>query len=823
MFRSYFVTGSRSLLKNIPFSFINLSGLAIGLACYGLIFLFVADELSYDSWLHDASSTYRLNATYQDGAEEYIASTAPFGAAQVLSNDFEAVLDTTRIGYIHPETLFVVKEEGDHELVWRADPNLFSFFDIKLVSGGADRQVLADENSIAISRRIALKYFGDAPAIGQIVTLKTREANRKRKSKDYKVSGVFETLPVNSNLNFDIVIRAGADSLPSFVKEWGFQYTFTTFLKLQGSRALVDLAAGLPSVVDAHVQSSSDDVLASEELELWLENIRDIHLGGVNARYFKQLGDPVDLYVLSTVAVLILVIAAINFTNLLVSKSLLRAKEVGVRKVLGARQTQIMWQFVGENAALVLISTFLAFGLIEASLPLFNDFSGKEYSLAAVNGGALFASIIVLSLGIGVLAGSYPAFIASLVRPSGILGSSGSRGANVRGLKWIQAPLIIIQFGIAVALIVASTVVFEQIKYSEEAELGYAVENKLLVPHFLRDGNRRKQPVIHSQLSNIPGVTGVTFSAVSFGTGGDWMNFGSIDPIDNSIDTPANFRAIVVDDDFFDVYQLRFEDGRRFSSEYSNDIFTGKKEKPFAVILNETAVRTLGWTTPEDAVGKELKLQEKYDATIIGVVSDHHVFSLKNEIQPLMYVWIKTWAAGVATIQYDEGVDPSSIVAATHLIWDQYHPRRPMDYRFLEDDIAAQYDGDRKQGTILAAFSLLAIVIAGLGLFGLASFAVNRRAREISIRKIYGARSIDVVLLFLWRFTLPVIFGSLIAWPVMYYFMSDYLAGFSYHMVLHASHFVSASLIVLGTAWLAVLSQTLRVMRVRPIKILRED
>lgn len=823
MLRSYFVTGSRSLLKNLSFSFINLLGLAVGLACYGLIFLFVADELSYDSWLHDASNIYRLNATYQDGADEYTVSTAPFGAAQVLSNDFESVLDTTRFGYIHPETLFVVNNEGDHELVWRADPNLFSFFDINLVSGASDHQVLADDNSIVISQRIAQKYFGDASALGQIVTLKTRETNRKRKSKDYKVSGVFETLPPNTNLNFDIVIRAGADSLPSFVTEWGFQYTFTTFLKLQGGQALADLTAGLTSVVDAHVKPSSGEALASEELQLWMENIRDIHLSDVSARYFKQLGDPVDLYVLSTVAVLILVIAAINFTNLLVSKSLLRAKEVGVRKVLGARQIQIMWQFIGENAALVLIATLIAFGLIEVSLPFFSDFIGKEYSLAAVNGGALFASIIVLSLGIGVLAGSYPAFISSLVRPSEILGSSGSRGANVQGLKWIQTPLVVIQFGIAVSLIIASIVVFGQIKYSESADLGYSVEKKLLVPHFLRDGNRRKQSVIHSQLSNVPGVTGVTFSAVSFGTGGDWMNFGSIDPIDNSIDTPINFRAIVIDNDFFDIYKLRLESGRPFSSEYSNDIFTGKKEKPFAVILNETAVRTLGWATPEDAVGKGLKLQEKYDARIVGVVSDHHLFSLKNEIQPLMYVWIKTWAAGVATIQFDEGVDPFRIIAATQSIWSQYHPGRPMDYSFLEDDIAAQYDSDRKQGTILAAFSLLAIVIAGLGLFGLASFAVNRRAQEISIRKIYGASSIDVVLLFLWRFSLPVIFGSLIAWPVMFYFMSDYLAGFSYHMDLHVSHFIIASLIVLGTAWLAVLSQSLRVMRLRPIKVLRGD
>ncbi|MBL4835998.1 MAG: ABC transporter permease [Kordiimonadaceae bacterium] len=796
--------------------------MAIGLACYGLIFLFVTDELSYDSSLPDASRIYRLDVTYQGGATEQKLSTAPFGAADVLSSNFKAVEDVIRIGYIDPETLFVVGDERDHELVWRADSGVFKFFSIELINGGAGNQALTNESSIVISDRIAQKYFGDQPALGRVVTLKMRETNRKRKSKDYKVSGVFKALPANSNLNFDIVIRAGTDSLPTFVKDWGYQYTFTTFLKLHASSVVADLTMAFPSIVDTYVEPSSPDIQASEEVELSLENIRDIHLSGVSARYFKPLGNPVDLYVLSSVAILILVIAAINFTNLLISKSLLRTKEVAVRKVLGAHQFQIMWQFIGENAALVLISIILAFGLIEISLPLFSDFVGKGYSLAVVNGGTLFVSIIILSLGIGVLAGCYPAFISSLVRPSRVLGASGTRGANIQGFKWIQGPLITFQFGVAVALIVASTVVLDQIKYSENADLGYVVENKLLVPHFLRDGNRRKQSVIQTKLRNIPGVTGVTFSAVSFGTGGDWMSFGSIDPIDNPRDTSMNFSAIVVDSDFFDVYKLQFESGRPFSPEYSGDNFTFDKERPFAVVLNKTAVRALGWANSQDSVGKRLKLQGKYDATIIGVVSDHHLFSLEHEIAPLMYVWIKTWAASVATIQYDHSVDPSSVIAATQSIWEQYHPLRPMDYRFLKDDIAAQYDSDRKQGIILTLFSMLAIVIAGLGLFGLVSFSVNRRAQEISMRKIYGANSFDVVSSFLWRFTLPVLLGSLIAWPVMFYFMSDYLAGFSYHMDLGASHFVIASLIVLGATWLAVLSQTFRIIRMRPIEVLRE-
>ena len=346
-----------------------------------------------------------------------------------------------------------------------------------------------------------------------------------------------------------------------------------------------------------------------------------------------------------------------------------------------------------------------------------------------------------------------------------------------------------------------------------------------MVPNFLGDGHWNKQSTIRNQLLNISGVNGVSFATLPNGSTRNWMSFGSIVSAHQPLSSRVNFNAIVSDEYFFDLYQFNFVSGRPFSADYANDkfLFSKQKEKPFAVILNETAARVLGWDQPALATGNALRLQEKYNADIVGVVSDHHVFSLKETIPPLMYVTIKYWSHNVATIQYDMDAEPASIVAATKKIWQQYHPMRPMDYSFLEDDIAAQYDADRKQATTLATFSILAILIAGLGLFGLIAFAVNRRSLEICLRKLYGAHGIDVITLLLWHFSKPVLISSVFAWPIAYYFMTDYLSGYSYHMDLLLTHFLLASLIVLFTAWLAVFSQTVRVMRLRPIAVLRHE
>ena len=822
MLRNYFKASLRNLINNKLFSVVNILGLTISLAGFGIVFLFVLNEANYDTWVKDSDRIFRLNTSYTSHESvTKLTSTAPVPAAEIITENIEEVSDYIRLGWGFPRALIKSENNSSEEIVWRADANLFSFFDITFIQGN-NQQALVNEGSVVISAKIAKQYFGAEPALGKTLTLQTQFNHKRQAKKDYQITGVFQFPSEQTHLNFDIVTSLGAEGFGTQNGIWARSYDVTSFLKLDTEIAVSHIENQLPDYVGKYVKPAYSKQ-STDEVSFELENLKNLHLSDVYGQFFRPGGNPALLYLLSTVALLILIIACINFSNLQVSRALSRLKEMAVRQVLGARRAQVILLLVIENIVLLLISIELAFVLIEFSLPHFNAFLGHTYSISTVNWPYLFLAIVVLCCGIALITSLYPAALIFSQRPSDILRSSVAN-LKVPKLGWAQDIFLTLQLTIVIVLIVSTVVISSQVKHSQTTtDLGFSPEDKLMIPNFLRGGARKKEDVITKELSQIQGVTDVSFSSVAYGKGGDWLGFGSIEPLPNSKDINLNFPSLVVSDNFFSVYKEKFIAGRDFSSDHVNDEIAFKEEQIFSIILNEAGANKLGWLDASSAIGKRLKLKEKYEAQIIGVVANHPVLSFKEGVKPYMYVHRKNWYAGIATLLYEKGADETHIVSQANLIWDKYQPDRPMTYSFMTDDIASRYASDQQQATILAVFAALAIIIAGFGAYSLSAYTVNKRAMEVCIRKIYGATGSSILSLFFVRFSKPALIASVIAWPIAFYLMSDYLSEFTSRIDLHIGFFIISSAIVLLSILLAISTQVLSVMRARPVDVLHQD
>lgn len=822
MLQNYFKSSFRNLVKNKLFSTVNIFGLSISLAAFGLVFLFVFSESNYDSWVKDADKIFRLNATSfkQDGSTD-ISSTAPSRLSRPMSEDIRGIDEFVRLGLGFPRADIKSDKLRSSDYIWKADANLFTFFGFDFIDGNPE-QVLAGGSLVVISKDMAIKYFGTQNAVGQTLTIQPSWAGVKRPIQDFRVAGVFEFPTTQSHFKLDIVVGLDSQKADDANSKWYERVGITTFVKLADGIQSSDIESQLPALVDKHIKPKHTDK-SSDELVLELENLKDLHLSKVSAWQFRKRGNTVTLYVLSSVAVLILVIACINFSNLQVSRSVERLKEMSIRQIHGASRPQVIGHLIFENMGILLVSFLLGFACIHFALPFFNEYMGKVYSFESLSWGWLVGAIVILSVLIGVITSLYPAAVILKQRPSDVLRSTGS-GLKIPSLGWAQDVFLMVQLVIVIVLIISTIVISAQVKHAQfTTDLGFNPENKLSIPDFLRGEVSKKEDVITKQLLEIDGVTDVAFSGVGYGWGGTWMGFASIEPIPNSDNIKLDFPGISVSKNFLDVYEETFVAGRSFSPDHVNEVFTFKADVPFSVILNEEAVKRLGFKSPADAIGKQLWLRKKHTPTIIGVTKNHPVMSFKEGIKPYMYIYMKNWYANIATLQYAEGADTKQIIKQANLVWDQYHPDRTMDYNFVTDNIAWQYKDDLRQAELLGGFAALAIIIASLGAFSLAVYTVKKRALEVSIRKIHGANGFNILSLFFIRFSKPTLIASIIAWPIAYYLATDYLAAFSSRIDLQMSTFVLASVIVLICILIAVLSQVIRVMLVRPVDIMRQE
>ncbi|WP_262694255.1 ABC transporter permease [Kordiimonas aquimaris] len=821
MLRSYFIIAVRHLLRNRLYSLINIMGLAIGVAACLLIFLFVRYETSYDKWMPNAENIYRVNYKQNMKAgEDLVCSCAPGKAKFAFEQYFpKEVEEATR--FYSWRRILTLGERSFRQSVYSADVNFFNVFEVDFVEG--DRETaLSKLTNIVISERIAIKYFGSQSPLGEVLTYTNSGLERS-----YKIAGVFKDFPENSQFNFEIIAPLDMsleDDAIGVGQNWSIFWGWL-YLKLKDGADLNAVSHNLSALVENHAPAI-DERQSSETFELSLTNVRDVHLYTehlVASRVSppKPIGSIEQVYAFSALAIMILLIACINFMNLSTARALRRAKEVGLRKIVGASHTQLIRQFLGESIMVTAIGVLIAFVLVDVTLPSLNELMGLSLAINYTSDPVLVVVSIGLLGFIGVFAGLYPAFYLSAFRPIATLG--GENSSNGAATDKLRAGLTVFQFTVSITLIIATAVVYAQNIYGLNKDLGFSKENKLIVRRLGDVFSADQKKVFAAEVERLSSVDKVSLSlqiptdiieyVLPFNANG----IGSVEEV--------RLMPQTIDANFFNLYDIMIIAGRDFDADreqdrFREDIPDGLPQPLTSIIINESAVRLFGFASPEAAIGQVIS--DEYGLMdVIGVVSDYHFQSLKEPFTPHIY-WNDNnfWSL---TIGYDENTDTVALQRDVEHIWRNLVPYVPIDSEFLTDKIARQYTGEIKQSKMLVVFSILAIVIACLGLYGLAAFTAERRTKEIAIRKVHGADVWDVVKMLLLQFSKPVLISNLIAWPIAWYFMTDYLNGFTFRIDLNPVYFISTGVIALLIAWVTTTHHALKVARTSPAVVLKGE
>jgi putative ABC transport system permease protein len=838
MLRNYFATAIRNLLQHRLHSAINIGGLALGLAACLLILLFVRDELSYDRWLPDADRIAKLEITFKvPGREPLAFSSTPGPAKAALEKDFASDIERA-VRLFQAEQPMRAGDRQFADDVTYVDPEFFKVFDLPVVSGEREA-VLERADRLLVSERMAAKYFGEASPIGRTITIDNKL--------DFTVVGVLRDLPSNTHLDIEMIAlfdtKRWADS-PSVAEEWT-SANVHTYVMFRSPEAIAQVESELPAFTDRNVSLKLPGFEKGQVSNLLAFNfmpVPDIHLYATKAGYVKPGGDIAAVIAFSAIAGLILLIACINFVNLATARSMKRAREVSMRKVLGATRGHLIVQHLGEAVLTAMIALVLAIALVELALRPYNAFLDKELSLDLLGDPFLLAVAAGLVLFVGVLGGLYPAIYLSRFRPAHVLKANQS-GAG--GSPRFRNVLVVFQFAISIALIVCTGVVYGQTVYARSIELGFDSSHKLVVDDLTDVPASEVIEPLGKEIAALPGVRGVAFSSDTPPLQNTNMSILYRSPVPD--DNQLIIERLTVDHDFFALYGVKPLAGRVFSKQFPTDVRSvpadTSREATEAIVVNQTFLSKLGVARPQDAIG--VTIWDLLDptattvrlvrATIIGVVPDMHMRSVRMEIPPLIY-----YVRPDAAVEYADlnlfpldnltiAVEPGrlrEVHDAVTGVWQRMIPSTPLRTEFVDEDLAAQYDADEQRAQTLAAFAVFAVLIACLGLFGLASFAAERRTKEIGLRKVMGASVRDIVRLLVWQFSKPVLVANLIAWPVAFYFMNRWLSGFRYAIDLTSplvllGLFGGAGLVALAIAWSTVAGHATRVARSSPIHALR--
>jgi len=800
MFRNYLKIAFRNLLKYKSFSFINISGVAIGLACFLLLAIYVKDELSYDRFNTNADRIYRLSRTFlsKDGTASLRLGHAapPFGP--LIKQDFPEVEQVVRL----LETGGLVRY-GEHvfneENMFAAEPNLFKVFTFKVLNGNPDK-ALENPFSIMFSRPMAEKYFGKENPMGKTV--------RFDDQLDYTVTGVFEPLPAQSQFHPEFLVSFstlndnrvyGAEGLRT---NWG-NNSFSTFLLLPKNYDPQKLVKAFPAFQNKHV-----DPKASTWSVLDLMKLTDIHLYSHLDSEIEANGDIQYVYLFSAIAIFILFIACINYMNLATAKSATRGKEVGMRKVIGAERSQLIKQFLSESILLVTVSVILAVILVVFCLPALNNFTQKQLNFKALLDPVFLAVLVSITLFTGVIAGSYPAFFMTSFQPISVL--KGQIASALKNGK-LRQTLVVVQFAIAVVLIISTAVVYNQMRYIQNYNLGYSKDQVVLLR--TADDSATNFESIKQQLkanSNILEV-GRSSRIPSGRLLDSWeayvMKGDSMAPAD------INIKSLSVDEDFIPAYQIKMAAGRNFSREYSTDKTSG-------FILNETAVKLLGWKNPADAIGNQFGYGE-VRGQIIGVTKDYHFESLHQKVAPIV-MFYQPGRQNWVSVRVSGG-NLKQAISHIESVWKNQFPGRPYQYEFLDQRFGKLYAREQTQQMLFGVFAGIAIFISCLGLLGLSMFMAELRTKEIGVRKVLGASVASIVSLLSQDFLKLVLIAIVIASPIAWYAMHSWLQDFAYHTEINWWVFVLAGVISTGIALFTVSFQSIKAALMNPVKSLKSE
>lgn len=787
---NYIKTALRAIRRQKGYSLINISGLAIGLTACMLIVLWVVDEWSFDRFNTNAGRIYRVYRDEFSARESSTTVLTPPPMAAALKGDFPEVTQATRFGYWR-RTLVTYKDKSFNEPGYRnVDPDFFDMFSFPLKKGDPET-VFENPYSVVLTEETAAKYFGEEDPIGKILTVNN--------TFDVIVTGIIHNESLNSSLEFDL-LSPFEIILKEFIGEahrdnWGFN-SFTTFVMLEPSAS----AENLNQKLTGYLKKYDDE----DTNALVLQPLTDIHLFSNLGHDLDNRGDIKYVRIFSALAVLVLLIACVNFMNLTTARSANRAKEVGLRKVVGANRPQLIRQFFGESILMALFALVIALFLLELLLPLFNTLSGKQLTSAWINNPFLLLGFVGLALLTGISSGSYPALFLSSFRPVRILrGTTGSSGAN----PLFRKVLVIFQFSLSVFLITGTLVISRQLSYIRNIDLGF---NREHIIHLSIHGELHgKYEAIRERFLQNPDVLHVTASMTLpvdiQGSPGTPMWEGR--PPDARMEIKADF----VDYDYIETFEIPLVEGRSFSRDYATDPET-------AFIVNEEAVRRMGLEKP--VVGKRFGFWD-IDGRIIGVMKDAHFQSLRQKIDPLVFKMFPPWLRRMYVKFRSDNV--SGTLASLEKTWKEMNLGYPFEYRFLDEDFNDLYSSEARLEKIFQSFAVLAVFIACLGLFGLASFTAEQKTKEIGIRKVLGSSTAGIVALLNQEFLKWIAAATLIAWPIAYFTMQAWIRKFAYRADIEIWIFLLSAAIGLGVAMLTVSLQTLRAARANPADSLKHE
>ncbi|AQR73564.1 FtsX-like permease family protein [Sphingomonas sp. LM7] len=819
MWRNYLTIALRLLARNRVYAAINIGGLALGLAGCLLILNYVRYERAYDSWMPDSSRVYQVQSTLHPPAQPAVQlQSSSYPLYERLPAGFPQIEAMTSLAAGKTVT------ERDGQPVFldatTVDAGFFTVFALPFAQGSA-ATALPDTNSIVLTQREAIRHFGTAEALGKQLSLGAGSGKR-----DYRVTGVLRDLPRNTSLRLAILFRRDPNQTPAELRGWG-NFNQHHYIKLRANADVAAINAALPGWEKRAIPTEVIDgkpAAMSDLIDLHLVSLTDLHLGGTQEGALAPGGDPRTLATFAIVALLTLGMAVMNFVNLSTARAAQRAREVALRKVLGASRRQLIVQFLGESLVMAGAAMLIALSIVELATPWLGAWIGADIRIAYTGPGGMLWPALGLFAATGLLGGLYPAFYLSRFQPAEVLRANRA-SVETPGNGRFRTALVVVQFAIAIGLIASTIVIVSQTRFVERVDPGYRRDGLVQIDNAWRFTQGSEYEAARAAMLAIPGVAGVGRTELGLGSTQKTLRLMQLPGATDYI----SMGLYGIDADLLRTMDVNLLAGRRLGDRFAADRVGGSEadlvSRGINVVVNRAGAARLGYRTPQAAIGQSVRVAAYglvlVPSMIVGVVEDTRFRTARDAIEPIVYVYAPERTSQVL-VRY-AAARPAEVMAALNKVWRRFEPEIPFEARFADDIVREIYAADRARGALFASFSGLAVLIACLGLYSLAAFATERRTKEIGIRKVLGAKVRHIVRLLVWQFSRPVVLANLFAWPIAWWAMRAWLNGFDVRVPLGPTPFAVAGLLALAIAVATVAGHAMRAARANPVHALRYE
>jgi len=803
MLKNYLKITLRNISRNKMYSALNIVGLAIGLACCILILLYVHDELSYDRFHENADSIYRVVPTIATSERTMYMAVNAHVQGPMLKDEFPEVLEYVRFTSYRERVIEQGNISFSEEQFVYADETVFKVFSFDMILGNPE-EALVNPNTIVLTKDMAEKYFGSDDPMG-----KSLKVNHNAL---FTVTGVIKNIPSASHIKPDFLASfstLGLEPSTNIAEDLLSSMNYYIYILLQEGTDYLEMEKKFTEGINRYIGTMLETLGGS--IELGLQPLTKIYLHSDRELESEQMGDITYVWLFSGIGLFILLLACLNFMNLSTARSANRAKEVGLRKVVGANKSQLVRQFLGESMILTFISFIFAIALVLILMSFFRNISGKDILINSLLNPIILVGFVGLFLIIGLIGGSYPAFFLSAFRPVEVIQGKLKSGAKNSVLRIV---LVSFQFVVSIILIIGTFTVNTQLKFVRSKNLGYDKDH-VIVMQMRNTETRQKYEAIKEAIQRNPSVISVSASTTSpLGT----SDFSAHHAVGKPEDEISMFWAQMVDDNYIDTYKMEIVQGRNFSKDFTSD-------KEEAIIINEAAVKKLGWQ--DDPINQQIErftsVTTRQPYTVVGVVKDYHFQSLHQKIEPMMLYYTSPYGS---FSRLSVRVRPENIqetITFLETTWTQFDTQYPFEYSFVDDQYDALYRTEVRLGKLFSYFTTLAILIGCLGLFGLTSFTTEQRTKEIGIRKVLGASVQGIIYLLVRDFTKWVFLAVIVAWPIGYYVMNSWLKNFAYRANLGVWIFLSSALLAFVISIVTVSYQSIKAALANPANSIRTE